>query len=417
MKKLYFLICVLVLLPNIIHAQDEPDRSYKPLTLKLNESGSKYLRFITWHQIWAEDGNLSDPSAGFTMRVRRSRFLTYAQITPRFLILTHIGLNTLRSSNMDPIGDARASDAPQLFLHAAWNEFRVSEDNSLYIGAGLHYWNGLSRLTSASTLNFMTQDNYRQAWAQLGLSDQFARHLGVYAKGQIGRFQYAISANDPISNALGSADLADLTEGSITYSGRRVLGDEAGLVLTGYFEVQLGDQESKKLPYRVGSYLGKKKVFNIGAGFFSHRNGTVRVEGGLPVGQNVRHFAADVYYDAPTAGGGAINAYGAYYNYDYGDNYNLGTTYGTGSSFYGQFGYLLPFNFNGGQRIMPYLAYSNRNFDAFDNAGNRLQIGANWFVNGHNAKITLEYTSTLVNYTGAEPDRVNGLVLQTHIFL
>ena len=416
MKNFYFLCCLVLILPNMLQGQTEPDWTYKPLTLKLNESGSKYLRFITWHQIWAEDGDLSNDAAGFTMWVRRSRFLTYAQISPRFLILTHIGLNTLRSNNMDPIGDGRASDAPQLFLHAAWNEFRVSKDNSVFIGGGLHYWNGLSRITGASTLNFMTQDNYRQAWAQLGLSDQFARHLGVYAKGQIGKFQYILAFNDPISNALGSADLTDLAEGSVTYSGRRVLGDAAGLAVTGYFELQLADQESKKLPYRVGTYLGKKKVFNIGAGFFSHRNGTVRVEGGLPMGQNVNHWSADVYYDAP-AGAGAINAYGAFYRFDYGDNYNLGTTYGTGTSFYGQFGYLLPFSFNRGQRLMPYLAFSNRDFDAFANAGNRLQMGVNWFVNGHNAKVTLEYISTQLNYTGTRPERVNGLTLQTHIFL
>ena len=35
------------------------DHSYKPLTLKLDESGSKYIRFITWHQIWAQTNNLS----------------------------------------------------------------------------------------------------------------------------------------------------------------------------------------------------------------------------------------------------------------------------------------------------------------------------------------------------------------------
>ena len=29
------------------------DHSYKPLTLKLNEDGSKYVRLIMWHQMWA----------------------------------------------------------------------------------------------------------------------------------------------------------------------------------------------------------------------------------------------------------------------------------------------------------------------------------------------------------------------------
>ena len=394
------------------------DHSYKPLTLKLDESGKKYIRFITWHQIWAEDGNLSnDP--GFTMRIRRSRFLTYAQISPRFLILTHFGLNTLTGANADPLGN-RATDistinGPQLFLHAAWTEFKVSSGNQLYVGGGLHYWNGLSRLTSASTLNFMTLDNYRQAWAQLGLSDQFARHLGIYAKGVLGKFQYSVAVNEPIANGLGSGNLGDLAEGSITYSGRRVLGDDAGLITQGYFEYQFLDSESKKLPYRVGTYLGKKKVFNVGAGFFSHNNGTVRIENGAPQAEDVFHFALDAFYDAP-AGEGAINAYAVYYNFNYGDNYALGTTYGTGSSLYGQFGYLLP-EFSEKGRLMPYVAYSTRDFEAFEEAGNRFQLGANWFLNGHNAKITLEYSSTLANHNQNAPDRVNGLVLQTHIFL
>lgn len=395
---------------------DYPVSKYAPLTLKVSEDGSKYIRFITWHQVWAEDGNLDDDAAGFTMRIRRSRLLAFAQISPRFLILTHFGLNSLTSSNMDPIGDGRASDAPQLFLHAAWNEFRVTSDDKLYIGSGLHYWNGLSRLSSQSTLNFMTLDNYRQAWNQLGLTDQFARHIGVYAKGKIGKLRYTLAVNDPISNALGSGDLPDLAEGSITYSGRRVLGKDAGLVTTGYFDFQFFDQESNKLPYRVGTYLGAKKIFNIGAGFFTHKNGTVLIEGGEAVGQDVKHFAVDAFYDAPL-GEGAISAYGVFYNYDYGNNYALGTTYGTGSSFYAHCGYLLPFETNNGQKFMPYLAYSSRNYDAFENAGNRMQFGANWFINGHNAKITVEYSRTLSNYTGEKPDAVSGLVIQTHIFL
>lgn len=395
-----------------------PVSQYKPLVLKVSEDGSKYIRFIIWSQIWAEDQNL-DADPGFTMRIRRSRVLAYAQISPRFLIITHFGLNSLTSSTADPIGNRVSAEGtvngPQLFLHGAWTEFKVSGSEALYVGGGLHYWNGLSRISSASTLNFMTMDNYRQAWAQLGLTDQFARHLGVYAKGTLGKFQYKIALNDPISNALGSSDLVDLSEGSVTYSGRRVLGTEAGSVVTGYIDYQFFDKESNKLPYRVGSYLGAKKVFNIGAGFFNHSNGVVSVEGGEPVGQDVTHFAFDAYYDAP-AGDGAINAYAAYYNFDYGDGYALGTTYGTGNSFYGQLGYLLPFTTSAG-RLMPYVACSTQDFEVYENAGNLFQLGANWFIDGHNAKISLEYRSALGASDDADADRINGLILQTHIFL
>ncbi len=418
MKKSILSLLLVLSISFILHGQEEEieDHSYKPLKVSLNESGSKYIRFLMWHQIWAEDQNLDDNVSRMTMRIRRSRFIVFSQISPRFMILTHFGLNTLTSGNMDPIGDGRSSNAPQLFLHAAWNEFKVSSDESLYIGTGLHYWNGLSRLTSQSTLNFMTLDNYRLAWSQLGLSDQFARHVGVYAKGKIGKLRYTIAANDPISNALGSDDEVNLSEGSVTYSGKRIFGKDAGLILTGYLDFQFRDQESNKLPYRVGTYLGEKEVLNVGFGFFNHSNGAVLIENQEPIGQDVTHFSADVFYDAPL-GNGAINAYGSFYSFDYGPKYTLGSTYGTGNALYSHLGYLLPFQSKKGYRFMPYVAYCYHDFDAFENAGQKFHIGANWFINGHHAKITAEFTSTLQNYTGTKPDRVNGLVIQTQIFL
>ena len=38
--------------PAVAPAPKPVDHSYKPLTLKLNEDGSKYLRIIMWHQMW-----------------------------------------------------------------------------------------------------------------------------------------------------------------------------------------------------------------------------------------------------------------------------------------------------------------------------------------------------------------------------
>ncbi|GAA4841978.1 hypothetical protein [Algivirga pacifica] len=420
---LLFLVQVLFLFPSMgqetKHQQDFP-AEYKPLKLSLSEDGSKYLRFILWNQIWAEDNNLSD-NINPSLRIRRSRLLAYAQISPRFLVLSHFGLNNLSASNMDPLGsratNAATANATQIFLHGAWGEFKVSNNEMLYVGAGLHYWNGLSRATNASTLNFVTLDNYRQAWPQLGLTDQFARHLGIYAKGYMGKFRYSVAINDPIHHALGAQDETSLAVGDISYSGKKLLGEASGYAFAGYFEYNLLEKEGHKLPYRVGTYMGKKKVLNLGAGFFNHKNGVVKIEEeNTAVGGDVNHFAVDLYYDAPL-GKGAINSYVVYYNYHYGfDDYTLGTTYGSGSSIYGQVGYLLPFKSTVG-RVMPYMAYSVRDYHAFENSGDALQVGLNWFINGHNAKVTLEYKNSLQNYTGARPERVNGLVMQTQIFL
>ena len=45
----------------------------------------------------------------------------------------------------------------QIYMHDVWTEFMLVP-KKLYIGTGLHYWNGVSRMANASTLNFMTLD-------------------------------------------------------------------------------------------------------------------------------------------------------------------------------------------------------------------------------------------------------------------
>jgi hypothetical protein len=137
----------------------------------------------------------------------------------------------------------------------------------------------------------MTLDNNRQSWATLGLSDQFARHIGVYLKGKIGRLQYRVAYNEANASTLDTRDpVADATT---AYVGRTILGSgEAGKVIQGYFDYNFLDEESNLLPYKVGTYLGSKRVFNIGAGFFNHANGVVESNG---EGADVTIFAVDAF--------------------------------------------------------------------------------------------------------------------------
>ena len=155
MRQLTFLSIILIslFLANKTNAQEtakaKEDHTYKPLKIKLNEDGSKYIRFITWHQLWMTSNNLANDTQNITANfsIRRSRFLTYAQISPKFLILTHFGLNNLSASNIPSLGNN--GDASQLFLHDAWGELKITDN--IYIGAGLHYWKGMTRLANAST--------------------------------------------------------------------------------------------------------------------------------------------------------------------------------------------------------------------------------------------------------------------------
>ncbi|MBQ0740957.1 hypothetical protein J9332_42470, partial [Aquimarina celericrescens] len=85
--------------------------------------------------------------------------------------------------------------------------------------------------------------------ATIGLSDQFARHIGIYAKGTFGKLQYRVSVNESITNNL-QEETDPVNDGSAVYAGRKLLGSkDAGKNFAGYFDYNFMDQESNFLPY------------------------------------------------------------------------------------------------------------------------------------------------------------------------
>ena len=368
----------------VMYSQGSPD--YKGgLKIKFGDDGKKYLRLITWAQVQASYNNdASATSSKTSINLRRARVLMFSQINDKFLILTHFGLNSLNSNTMNPVGKG---DGAQLFFHDVWAQYSLSKNHA--IGGGLHYFNGISRLNNQSTLNFMTLDNNRQSWATIGLSDQFARHIGIFMKGKFGKLQYRLAINDAITNGLDAR--VPTANGDIVYGGKRILGSkDAGKAYAGYFEYNFKDQESNFLPFKVGSYLGGKEVFNIGAGFFMHPNGSVLMENGSLIGQDVSIFAIDAFYDSPLGDdGSAITAYATYQSNDYGKNY-MYSAYGTGSMIYTHVGYVFAGD-KAKTRYQPYISYGNNSYDAISNNRNILGLGINAYMSGHNSKLTLEY--------------------------
>ncbi len=401
------------MLPDLSFSQGSPDYN-GGIKIKLDEEGSKYIRVISWGQFWAQyRDEVPDDVSKTNFSIRRARMLTYSQINKDFLILTHFGLNSLNGDNQSPIG---TGDRSQLFFHDFWLQYSLGKDHA--VGAGLHYWNGISRLNNQSTLNMMTLDNNRQSWATIGLSDQFARHIGVYLKGTFGKFQYRVAINETGTNTLDSGiDLADpdLNTGVTRYAGRELLGSkDAGKNFAGYFDYHFLDQESNFLPYKVGSYLGGKKVFNVGAGFFYHPDGSVIINDDLSLdGQDVAIFAVDAFYDAPLGeNGSAITAYATYQNNDYGDDFTLGQTYETGSMLYGHVGYLIP-NTDKKIKFQPYTSFNYRSIDAIDDNATTFGVGANAYFSGHHSKLTLEYQ----NIKYGDNDAQSVVTLQAMIYL
>ena len=372
-------------MPQYTLSQGSPDYE-GGFKIKFDESGKKYIRFISWAQVQANYNEFHAANQNqLSFNLRRARVLMFSQVTDKFLILSHFGLNSLNASNMSPTGQSSAS---QLFLHGMWAQYAVADNH--VVGAGLHYFNGISRLNNQSTLNMLTLDNNRQSWSTIGLSDQFARHLGVFGKGKFGKLQYRVAINDALTNGLDTR--TPDTTGTAVYGGKRLLGSAtAGFTYAGYFEYNFLDQESNFLPYKVGTYLGAKTVFNVGAGFSYHPNGSVSSDAtGALTGNNVSLFAIDAFYEAPVGEkGAAITAYATFQVNDYGQDY-LYSAYGTGNMVYGHVGYVIPGDKNK-TRFQPYVSYGSNSYDASNDNRNVLGIGINAFLSGHNSKLTLEY--------------------------
>lgn len=384
----------------------------KGARIDFNEEGTRYMRFISWLQMWTRvmemnpgttvDGNPSDVEADVALR--RARLIAYGQITDDVLILLHMGINnqTFRIQQGDPF-------KPQLFFHDAWVEYDVL-DEFLSVGSGIHYWHGISRQTNGSTLNFLTIDAPIINWPLIEGNDQFARQLGVYAKGKILDLDYRVALNRPFETRNAdpaSPDQAVFNNNANTWS------------TAGYFKWEFLENEGNLLPYTVGSYLGTKKVFNIGAGYYYQPNGTARASatGGDRVPSDIFLFGADVFFDSPLGSvetGGALTALFTFYYFDFGPNFlrnigisNIGDTgsgsavngrgngypvIGTGTSLVLEVGYLLPTEPLGGVSLQPYFRTQLSFFEALnDELSPMLEGGVNWLLIGHHAKLTLHY--------------------------
>jgi len=381
------------------------------LRVNIDNDTTKYFRLLTWHQVWLR---FNDNNAGSTRQgvpvdqtadigLRRSRFMIYAQMNDRLLVMTHFGINNQNAFS----GGIDGTDGkkPQIFMHDAWVEYAIIK-KAFHLGGGLHYWNGVSRMTSASTLNFLTMDAPIFNWPTLERTDQFARMLGLYAKGMLGRLEYRLAVNDPFKVAgMPQVNIADYNKTNVRKA------------ITGYFSYNFLDKEEYVVPFYVGTYLGSKRVFNIGAGFLQNREAMRSINSmGDTLLHRMTHLAFDVFLDMPLGENKrtAITAYGVFYNYEFGPNYvryggvmnsadgggplrgNAIPLLGTGQILYFQTGFLLPKS-KLNTRLQPYLGYSHAWLEGVRNIDNEivpvqvLDFGLNYYLTGHHAKLSLNY--------------------------
>jgi hypothetical protein len=435
------------------------------LRVKLNEDG--FVRFLLWNQIWARSmqnnpGTLMNGvpvDNTIDIGIRRSRFLMFAQVSPRYRIIFHAGINnqTFTTGGVPNGGvtgnggEFTSGKKPQVFVHDAWNEYDIipevdQEDGgiqpfSLTAGIGLHYWNSVSRMTSGSTLNFLAIDAPIFNWFTIEQSDQFARQFGLFLKGKAGRLDYRLHLNKPFA-----------TNADPVASRLPIAVDNNGVskaAYGGYFMYQFKDQETNLLPFTVGSYLGTQRVFNLGAGFYRQQDGTrsALIQGTDTIMQrhDINVLGLDVFADLPFGGekNMAVTAYSVLYLHDWGPRYyrtvgimNPGTPdpeftgqrsetgagnarpmLGTGNIWYTQAGLLLP-KFNDAKvRLQPFVAYTLQDLEALNETMTSFDAGMNILLDGHHAKITFQYRDRPLVVGGKSAGTLGEFIVQAQVYL
>ena len=420
------------LAPAALHAQGSGVYG-QGIRLNLDSAGRKYVRFIVWNQTWARHEQFNPntlvngerAASNFDIGVRRSRLLMYGQLSPSNLILFHLGINNQTFNSGGAPGEATGpGKKPQVFIHDLWYEQRIVP-TKLSLGFGLSYWNGISRQTSASTLNFLGVDAPIFNWPNIDATDQFARMPAVYAKGKLARLDYRVALSQPFTPGAAISTLPTTAGGAPIPHQAAYSNTTRTKATQGYLMWQFLDQEPNTLPFTVGSYLGTRRVFNLGAGWFSQPKAMRAFE----ADGSIRHhtqtlIGADVFADlpfGPASDRTAFTVYGVYYDYDFGPNFvrNVGimnegapgptptgqngvfngggNTFpqiGTGSIAHVEAGYLLPRAASAGiGRLQPYVQLTRSDFDRLDDAFTVPEIGLNWHLEGHHAKYTLHYRS------------------------
>lgn len=423
MKKICHvcLLAWLIVFAVVLPIQGQTDKEVK---LFLNEEKTHWVKGTGLGQIWVRYTEFNPGSTvfgtekaqAFDVGLRRVRYQVMGQITDQVFIYTQFGINSFGSLS---------ARKPGLFLHDVTAEYAVVK-SKLSLGAGLHGWNGTVRYSSSSVASILGLDLPYIEESTNDLTDQFVRKLGVYAKGQLGALDYRVSVSNPFPIQTALSPVPTLPENVSNISYFSTLAP--AINYQGYFFWQFREKEANQVPYMTGTYLGKKNVLNIGAGFSTQDHAVeYRESASSPVIQQAsKQVGVDVFYDAPLnkEKGTALTAYAALIDYDFGPNYlrnagamnpanginsqgtfngpgNNAPLIGTGQVYYTQIGYLMKKDLLGKLgTLQPYGQLIVSDYDRIEKPITIYDIGINWLQAGHRSKLSLDYQSRPVLVKG-----------------
>ncbi len=427
--------CFLLLALQGISSQAQEKKS--PLTVNLSEDGSKYIKFGANLQLWARYTDLNPQSkvgenvvaSTSDFVIRRLRIQASGMITDKVFFHFQLGQNNINfTQNSGP------SNAPLSILDAI-GEYRFN--NKIHVGGGLTAWGaGTTRYSANSSASQLTLDAplYQQ---NINISSTFGnRNLSIYAKGVLNHFSYRVAITNPYRYATSSLNA------NTTISTKTPHAQYAGMLTYSF-----ADMESNNEPYNKGTYLGTKKIFNIGIGYLTQSKAMWRSnpdDASNPILTDMKVLGLDLFYDKPLSPkGDALTVYAAYNNLDYGKNYirsiatpnpaivdatlingsgNGFIAVGTGNIYYAQLGYLLPkgATTKSKGRLQAYAATQIADLQILETPMSMYELGANYYLTGTlGPKLSLGYQNrALFENTGGkytQNDRKGMAMLQFQV--
>ncbi|WP_247233607.1 OprO/OprP family phosphate-selective porin [Telluribacter sp. SYSU D00476] len=434
MKKIVFLVLAL---SSTAFAQNSPTEpaaaapsntdTRNDIRYNLNPSGTHYVKATFLNQTWLRLNNsnpgttvLGDPrDETFDIGLRRTRMQLFGQLTDRVFFYTQFGMNNFNRLNAFPGYNNNGTPSNRkvaAFFHDALGEYEVHRKGTSFVrfGGGLTIMNGLSRFSQPGIGSILTMDVPVFAQVTVDQTDQFARKLSVYSRGQVGKLNYRIIVADPFPIETNGAVPPALGANS-TFAQRNHRKQFSGLFIYNFF-----DTEDNTTPgYMTGTYLGRRKVLNLEAGFINQKNATWRREGADTTYSALNLWSVAAYLDMPInrVKGTAVSSYLGYFHTDYGRGYlrynglmnpASGTTqplpgvggtqgnafpmFGTGNVVYAQAGYKFRDGLLGEQgTLLPYASLQHATYDRLQGGMNVWNLGVNWLMKGHTGKLSLNY--------------------------
>ncbi|NBO70499.1 hypothetical protein EBV26_08440 [bacterium] len=403
-----------------VSAQNTAVAPSTDLLYKFNPDGTHFAQITFLNQTWIRfnenlpgtviNGDASNESVDIGLR--RTRIQMIMKPYDDVFLYFQFGQNNYNSEY-----NATGNRKQAAFFHDAVCEYVPNGDNTLKLGAGLTIANGLSRFSQPSISSILTLDVPVFAQTTVDQTDLFSRKLSVYARGQIGKFDYRFSLSDPFPITSNGYVQPTIGKHALFSSSKPSMQQQ------GYVIYQLFDHEQHLTPYMTGTYLGKRKIANIAIGAIHQDKATWTGTPGIDTTYHPMNLLCiESFIDMPVdeSTGTAISGYAGMFKTDYGPGYlryngimnpatgqsnvqlakdagpqfgNAYPMFGTGNVIYLQCGYLLPREFLGLQgQLLPYASLISAQYERLGvDWNNTINIGLSWLLHQHKAKFTLDY--------------------------